>query len=131
MLRATLLFTSLVLAHALRDHSRIAENFRASAQSPMLAFCKVTCENIARSISPKSHVFYPGEWFFGLRFVLRIDPAFLGSEEFNFDISHWANTSSQVPVCSIEPGTPDDVGLIVNLAPLPVHVRSLLMFYRQ
>ena len=29
------------------------------------------------------------------------------------DISHWANSSSQVPVCSVEPGTPDDVAKIV------------------
>jgi hypothetical protein len=42
-----------------------------------------------------------------------IDPEFLDSQEFEMDISHWANSSSQVPVCSVEPGTPDDVASIV------------------
>jgi|SRR6266850_176892 len=39
---------------------------------------------------------------------------FLESQNFDSDISHWANSSSQVPVCSVEPGTPSDVGKIVN-----------------
>src|SRR5579863_7779719 len=43
-----------------------------------------------------------------------IDYGFLGSQNFDSDISHWANSSSQVPACSIEPGTPSDVGKIVN-----------------
>ncbi len=53
----------------------------------------------------------------------------LDSPEFNSDISHWTDTSSQVPVCSVEPGIPDDVGLIVNLAvPLSI-ITVLLTFY--
>ena len=45
---------------------------------------------------------------------ITIDSEFLASQNFDFDISHWANSSSQVPVCTVEPGTPTDVGIIVN-----------------
>ena len=130
MLGAAFLCSSLVLAHALQDHYRFsAENFGASGQSRALADYKFTCEKIAQSISPKSHMFYPGKLqVFGLRFVSCTDPAYLDSSEFNFDISHWANTSSQVPVCSVEPGTPDDVGLVVNLTLLPSIVAIFLTF---
>lgn len=102
MLGVVFLWYSLVLADlakALQDQSRFClRNFGLYAQSPPSEGCKVTftCEEIARSISPKSQVFYPN------------------SSEFDFDISHWANSSSQVPVCSVEPGTPDDVATILQ-----------------
>ncbi|KAF8260158.1 FAD-binding domain-containing protein [Lactarius quietus] len=56
-----------------------------------------TCNKIEQAISESSasQVFYPG------------------SPEFDADISHWANSSSQVSACSVEPGTPQDVGLIL------------------
>jgi hypothetical protein len=57
--------------------------------------------------------------------------AFLDSQEFEFDISHWANSSSQVPVCTVEPGTPGDVGLIVNLALLSTPAVSLTVLCQQ
>ncbi|KAI9438134.1 FAD-binding domain-containing protein [Lactarius indigo] len=57
---------------------------------------KGTCQNIEATISSASQVFYPG------------------SQEFEADISHWANSSSQVSACSVEPGTPQDVGLILR-----------------
>jgi hypothetical protein len=117
MLGVVFLWYSLVvLAEALQDQSRFCRrNFGLYVQSPLSEGCKITftCEEIARSISPKSQVFYPGE----IRVVgsiPHIDPSFSDSSEFNFDISHWANSSSQVPVCSVEPGTPDDVATIVN-----------------
>jgi hypothetical protein len=50
-------------------------------------------------------------WFW---IATTIDHGFLESQNFDSDISHWANSSSQVPVCSVEPGTPSDVGNIVN-----------------
>jgi hypothetical protein len=43
-----------------------------------------------------------------------IDHGFPGSQNFHADISHWLDSSSQVPVCSVEPGTPSDVGQIVS-----------------
>ena len=42
-----------------------------------------------------------------------INIGFSDSPEFELDISHWANSSSQVPVCSVEPGAPNDVAKIV------------------
>lgn len=99
MLGVGFLLYSLVLAGALQDQSGFClRNFDLYAQSPLSEGCKVafTCEVIARSITPKSQVFYPD------------------SSEFDFDISHWANSSSQVPVCSVEPGTPGDVATILQ-----------------
>ncbi|KAH9037371.1 FAD-binding domain-containing protein [Lactarius deliciosus] len=55
-----------------------------------------TCKKIERAISSASQVFYPG------------------SPGFEADISHWANSSSQVSACSVEPGTPQDIGLILR-----------------
>jgi hypothetical protein len=43
-----------------------------------------------------------------------VDSGFVASQKFDWDISHWANSSSQVPVCTVEPGTPTDVGIIVS-----------------
>jgi hypothetical protein len=116
---------TLVLAEALQDHSGFSqENFAAYTLPPSAAHYKATCEMIAQSISSASQVFYPGEpQVIGLRFSSHIDPGFLDSQEFEIDISHWASSSSQVPVCSVEPGTSDDVASIVNLVPLPTHPR--------
>ena len=66
MLEVVLLWYSLVLvlAEALQDHSSFCTgSFGLYAQSPLSEGCKITftCEEIARSISPKSQVFYPGE----------------------------------------------------------------------
>jgi hypothetical protein len=120
-LGAVFLCSTLVLTHALQDRSGFGlADFTVYTPSSSPANFEVTCERIAKAISSKSQVFYPGE----LR-VLRLycasilDSGVLGSQEFKSDISHWANTSSQVPVCSVEPGTPDDVGLTVNLVLTP------------
>ncbi|KAF8477759.1 hypothetical protein DFH94DRAFT_92260 [Russula ochroleuca] len=94
---SSLLWRALVLAEALQDHSEISqENFAAYTLSPSPTHYKVMCEKIAQYISSASQVFYPN------------------SQEFEMDISHWANSSSQVPVCSVEPGTPDDVASILQ-----------------
>ncbi len=49
-----------VLADALQDSRFNLENFGVCAQSSSSDY-KVTCEKIARSISSKPQVFYPGE----------------------------------------------------------------------
>ena len=58
------LWYSLALIAALQEQSRFFQgNIGAYAQSPSPADgkLKITCEKIARSISSKSQVFYPGE----------------------------------------------------------------------
>ncbi|KAF8477733.1 FAD dependent oxidoreductase [Russula ochroleuca] len=113
MLGVALLWCVLGLAKALQDHSGFSqENFAAYTLSLSLAnttHFEATCEKIARSISSASQVFYPD------------------SQEFDLDISHWANSSSQIPVCSVEPGTPDDVASILQQiarARVPFAVKS-------
>lgn len=77
-----------------------------------------TCNRIEQIISSESQVFYPGESGYhaigtSSTNTNMIDVGFIGSPEFDADISHWANSSSQISACSVEPGTPQDVGLIV------------------
>jgi len=117
-LGTTFLCSALVLAHALQGHSRFGLGYLAVySPSPYPANCEVTCEKIVNAISSKSQVFHPGKLCVPrLHCASPIDSGVLGSQEFKYDASHWANTSSQVPACSVEPGTPDDVGLTVNLA---------------
>ncbi|TFY66021.1 hypothetical protein EVG20_g5059 [Dentipellis fragilis] len=55
------------------------------------------CQSIASAVSPASGVFYPG------------------SSSYTADISHWANSSSQNSVCSVEPGTVQDVSAILQI----------------
>ncbi|KAF8260159.1 FAD-binding domain-containing protein [Lactarius quietus] len=57
---------------------------------------RLVCHAISRSISRASEVFYPES------------PAFAR------DISHWANSSSQISTCSVRPGTAEDLSLIVR-----------------
>ncbi|THH19350.1 hypothetical protein EW146_g1809 [Bondarzewia mesenterica] len=56
-----------------------------------------TCEAIAAAISSASDVYYPL------------------SIHFNSDIAHWASSSSQISTCSVEPGTAEDVGEILQI----------------
>ena len=80
---------------------------------------RITCGKIADAVSSASQVYYPGESYSS---CARLYPHrlrvfilfFLGSQKFDSGISHWVNSSSQIPACSVEPGTPSDVGLIVN-----------------
>ncbi len=118
-----------MLGAAFLWYSLVAEALRtidSYTQPRSLADCKaiVTCEKIAQSISSRSQVLYPGEpCLVGFRCVF-IDPGFLDSTQFNFYISHRVDSSSQVPVCSVEPVTSDDVATIVNSVFLPIHLVS-------
>ncbi|PBK95430.1 FAD dependent oxidoreductase [Armillaria gallica] len=55
------------------------------------------CEAISEAISPASDVFYFWE------------PTYLK------DIHHWAISSTQNPACTVEPGTAEDVGIILGI----------------
>ena len=86
-------------------------------QTPLNRDFRLTCEAIAKTISPASQVFFPGE-FSSLclsAFLYSFLNHFLsGTPEFKADISHWANSSTQVATCSVRPGKAEDVGLIVS-----------------
>jgi hypothetical protein len=85
-------------------------------QFPVIGY-KDICKKIEGTISSASQVFYPGGSAYhiiGRPNTSSIDTGSIGSPEFEADISHWANSSSQVSACSVEPGTPQDVGLIVT-----------------
>ncbi|KAI0337499.1 FAD-binding domain-containing protein [Trametopsis cervina] len=56
-----------------------------------------TCDEIAKSISSSSAVFYSG------------------SPEFNSNIVYNYVTSAQTPTCSVEPGTPQDIAAILGI----------------
>jgi hypothetical protein len=71
-------------------------------------------QRVSRSRARRSHVFYPGSRVTGILCASPIDPGFSDPREFNLDISYWANSSSQVPVCSVEPRAPVDVASMVT-----------------
>ncbi|EED77610.1 predicted protein [Postia placenta Mad-698-R] len=54
------------------------------------------CQEIASAISSASEVFYPLEWYY------------------TEDIAHYISSSEENATCSVEPGTPEDVGIIVK-----------------
>ncbi|KAI0251531.1 FAD dependent oxidoreductase [Lactifluus subvellereus] len=108
MLRAIVLDCALILlpatlaaiSQSLFNHDINSRDLTAatSEQSSTIDNYNVSCARIAESISSASQLFYPG---------------MLGSH-FSTDISHWGNSSSQVSTCSVEPGTPQDVGIILR-----------------
>ncbi|KAF9810220.1 hypothetical protein IEO21_07062 [Rhodonia placenta] len=53
------------------------------------------CEEIGKAVSSQSAVFYP------------LQSSYTG------DIEHYMSSSSQLSTCSVEPGTPEDVGAVV------------------
>ena len=79
------------------------------------------CALIASSISNASFLYYPCR--------LHVHPFSLGPTRFDShlsvstqyiaDNSHWATSSNAQSACSVEPGTVQDVGVIVRLLSLP------------
>ncbi|KAI0044154.1 FAD-binding domain-containing protein [Auriscalpium vulgare] len=68
-----------------------------------------TCQVIATAVSNASDVYYPG----------------LLSLNYAADNAHWAASSSDVSACSVEPGSPADVGLqIVGSTKTPFAVKG-------
>lgn len=61
------------------------------------ASVQTVCQEIAAAISNSSAVFWPG------------------SDEYVADITHWAASSQQSSVCSVEPGTSADVATILKI----------------
>ena len=106
MLRTALLGSAAFLAAS----TVLCQQFTATGYSD-------TCNKIEQITSSDSQVFYPGESGYicpNTSTISETDIESIGSPEFDADISHWANSSSQISACSVEPGTPQDVGLIVS-----------------
>ncbi|KIK70828.1 hypothetical protein GYMLUDRAFT_235247 [Collybiopsis luxurians FD-317 M1] len=59
------------------------------------------CSQIADSVSSASEVYFP------------LNP--LNLLQYNKDIGHWASSSSAPATCSVEPGTTEDVGIILQI----------------
>ncbi|KAI0700209.1 FAD-binding domain-containing protein [Cytidiella melzeri] len=56
-----------------------------------------TCKQIASAISSASDVYWPGAF------------------HYTVDLEHWASSSSQISACSVEPGTAEDLGKILQI----------------
>ena len=89
------------------------------------ASLQAICEQIANAISSASQVYYSGELpvcimspsislysTYGIR---------TGSLNYLQDNSHWANSSSAISACSVEPGTVHDIGTIVSPSPTEIN----------
>lgn len=73
------------------------------------------CDQIALAISRASQVFFPRERVilsFGLRYSNLMSNQ--ATPEYLLDLSHASASSSQASVCSVEPGSTDDVSKIVS-----------------
>lgn len=74
-----------------------------------------TCDQIAAAVSCASQVFFPRERVilpFRLRYHNLMDNQ--ATPEYLLDISHASASSSHASVCSVEPGSTDDLSKIVN-----------------
>ncbi|KAG7095625.1 hypothetical protein E1B28_006349 [Marasmius oreades] len=68
-----------------------------SAAEPRVVDSDGICSQIENAISSASDVYYFGEL------------------SYFKDIGHWASSSSQLSLCSVEPGTAQDVGIILGI----------------
>ncbi|KAI0340261.1 FAD-binding domain-containing protein [Trametopsis cervina] len=60
----------------------------------------IACQQIQKVISSSSEVFWPGKY---------------RSLRYTKDVNHWASSSSDVSACSVEPGTADDLGRVLQV----------------
>ena len=73
------------------------------------------CDQITAAISRASQVFYPRERFipsFGLWYSNLMNNQ--ANPEYLLDIFHASTSSTQASVCSVEPGSTEDVAKIVS-----------------
>ncbi|KAI0825970.1 FAD-binding domain-containing protein [Irpex lacteus] len=81
-----------LLAVALLASAVHADELSQRSSSP-----SSVCAKIAKTVSSASEVFYPG------------------SINYAEDNEHWMSSSTQQSACSVEPGTPEDVGKILHI----------------
>lgn len=74
------------------------------------------CRQIEGAISSASDVYWPGDSETHLFTVKRhLLTRKLAAFEYEQDIGHYALSSTQMAACSVEPGSPEDVGTIVRV----------------
>ncbi|KAF8915512.1 hypothetical protein CPB85DRAFT_1217667 [Mucidula mucida] len=62
------------------------------------------CQTIETAISGASSVYYPGKLWLVVR-----------TANYTQDLLHWSQLSNQSSICSVEPGTPEDVGKVLEI----------------
>ncbi len=77
-------------------------------------FAATPCEQIESAISSSSSVSYPGKT--SLRYAHGHLTKFstTGSSNYTLDIAHWSAAATLPALCSVEPGTAQDLGIIVS-----------------
>jgi hypothetical protein len=70
------------------------------------------CLQIANAVSNNTNVYFPGT-VSNLIFDLYLILLSSGEPNYEDDIAHYAGSSTQESLCSVEPGNPTDVGKIV------------------
>lgn len=108
MLAAAFLCRAFALAGILHSQSRFGLWNLIPHTIPTRKTKPRNTESRARRLPTRSQVYYPGEscdsvYTTSSVFLLFF---FLASQEFDSGIPHWVNSSSQIPTCSVEPGTP-------------------------
>jgi hypothetical protein len=131
MLRAAFLCGALALIVALHSQSGfgldnlVVVEHNAARASAMTATTRSRARKSPSPSHPRPKCFIQVSVGATRLLSITVDPGFLASQVFDSDISHWANSSSQVPVCTVEPGTPTDVGIIVSRSFCPRRALSL------
>ena len=78
-----------------------------------------TCNKIAAAISGASQVYFPRMSLSHLSYFILIGDQ--AAPEYLLDISHASASSSQPSICSVEPGSAEDVSKIVSYLDLMHH----------
>lgn len=93
-------FTVLACLYAATVQSLAIESEILGSNSTSATRVASVCKQIARTVSRASAVFYPKLGF---------------DANYKLDIQHWATTSTQESVCSVEPGSAADVAKIIRI----------------
>ncbi|KAF9809157.1 hypothetical protein IEO21_07530 [Rhodonia placenta] len=74
-----------------------------------------TCQQIANAVSSASSVYYPRMCFSPAQASHDGDSRPIASLLYKSDIYHYATSSTENATCSVEPGTAEDVGIILQI----------------
>lgn len=93
-------------------HAVADESVRRTGNDPKVL---PSCQEIALAISPASAVFMPGVPHSPFRVLLAgVELGAIGSSNYSYDIEHYLFSSTEDSVCSIEPGSVEDLSKTVS-----------------